>query len=221
MRKVKRVSRIAEVTCACIEELEPSEIFTDIMYYDPSQECLLAGEALEQGQSELIGKIARKWGVTIDTAIKNIELRARIKEKIAAEGVNNPFLLEAEAVSEANNMFWLLSDSVKANNRTKEERNEKTGSKTSNRYVFENIPESGSEVYLEDLYRRWEIWFENFVRERSGEETRVTEKDLLEEKHLLEEKQPSEDERLSEYEQLSKEERLSKERQLSNIKIVS
>lgn len=35
MRKVKRVSRIAEITCACIERLEPSEIFNDIMYYDP------------------------------------------------------------------------------------------------------------------------------------------------------------------------------------------
>ena len=68
---------------------------------------------LEQGQSELIGKIALKWGISIDSALKNIELRTRIKERIAAEGDRSPFLLEADAVSEANNMFWLLSDDPK------------------------------------------------------------------------------------------------------------
>ena len=113
MKKLKRVSRIAETTSAVIENPEPPDIFTDIMKYDASQDCLLAGRVLEQGQSELIEKIARKWGISIDRALKSIELRARIKEKIAIEGLKKPFLLEAEAVSQANNMFWLLSDSMK------------------------------------------------------------------------------------------------------------
>jgi type IV secretory pathway ATPase VirB11/archaellum biosynthesis ATPase len=195
MRKVKRVSRIAEVTCACIEDLEPSEIFTDIMYYDPSQDCLLAGEALEQGQSELIGKIARKWGITIDTALKNIELRARIKEKIAVEGVNVPFLLEAEAVSEANNMFWLLSDSIKVDNRTKaggmSKADDRTGMGNRTKSCtlgFETNTEFSSDACLEELYRRWEIWFENFVRERAGTENQET-KSKKPEKQLSVEKQ--------------------------------
>jgi type IV secretory pathway ATPase VirB11/archaellum biosynthesis ATPase len=151
MKKIKRVSRIAEVTGTSIEDPEPSELFTDIMHYDASQDCLLAGEVLEQGQSELIGKIARKWGISIDSALKNIELRTRIKERIATEGVRSPFLLEAEAVSEANNMFWLLSDSIKAGNRG-----------------FEAGPGSISGTDLEELYRQWENWFENFARIRAG-----------------------------------------------------
>jgi len=183
MRKVKRVSRISEVTCACIEDLEPSEIFTDIMYYEPSGDCLIPGEALEQGQSELIGKIARKWGITIDTALRNIELRARMKERIAIEGVRMPFLLEAEAVSEANNMFWLLSDSIKADKRA----NTGSGNKTDNgtgahsrdtsggrigagRSGSEPCQESNPEAYLEELYSQWEKWFESFVRDRVGTE---------------------------------------------------
>lgn len=112
MRKIKRVSRIAEVTSAQIENPEPSEIFTDIMNYDASQDLLLAGKVLEQGQSEIIGKIARKLGISIDRALKSIELRTRIKEKIAVEGRQKPSLLKAEAVSQVNNMFWLLSDSM-------------------------------------------------------------------------------------------------------------
>ncbi len=151
MKKLKRVSHIAEVTNVAIENPEPSEIFTDLMDYDASQDCLLAGKALEQGQSELIGKIAGKWGISIDRALKSIELRTRIKEKIAIAGRKKPSLLEAEAVSQANNMFWLLSDSM-----TKSKAYQKE---------HEINSESDSEDDLEILYRKWEIWFENFARQ--------------------------------------------------------
>lgn len=151
MRKLKRVSRIAEVTSAQIENPEPSEIFTDIMNYDASQDLLLAGKVLEQGQSEIIGKIARKWGISIDRVLKSIELRTRIKEKIAVGGRQKPSLLEAEAVSQANNMFWLLSDSM-------------TKSKAcGNEYGSDLESDSGDD--LEMLYRQWETWFENFARQ--------------------------------------------------------
>ncbi len=149
IKKIKRVSRIAEVTSAVIENPEPSDIFTDIMNYDACQDCLLPGKALEQGQSELIGKIARKWGISIDRALKSVELRTRIKEKIAIEGIKRPFLLEAEAVSQANNMFWLLADSMK---KSKPYEN-----------GYGNDSESGCGDDLEMLYRQWEIWFENFA----------------------------------------------------------
>ena len=118
MQKLKRVSQIAEITASPIENPEPGELFTDIMTYDAAQDSLFSGEVLEQGQSELIGKIALKWGISIDQALKNIEIRTRIKEKIAEEGKRRPALLEAEAVSEANNIFWLLMDSMKSRDKT-------------------------------------------------------------------------------------------------------
>jgi len=168
MKKLKRVSRIAEVTGTSIEDPDPSELFRDIMYYDAAQDCLLAGEVLEQGQSELIGKIARKWGISIDNALKNIELRTRIKERIAVEGIRRPFLLEAEAVSETNNMFWLLSDTIKAGNRG-----------------FEADLESSSRADPEELYRKWEIWFENFSRVRAGTEKQPSGKKQLSKEEQL------------------------------------
>ncbi|WP_048177994.1 type II/IV secretion system ATPase subunit [Methanosarcina sp. MTP4] len=118
MQKLKRVSQIAEITGSTIENPEPGELFTDIMTYDAARDSLFPGEVLEQGQSELIGKIALKWGISIDQALKNIEIRTRIKEKIAEEGKRRPDLLEAEAVSEANNIFWLLMDSMKSRDKT-------------------------------------------------------------------------------------------------------
>jgi hypothetical protein len=150
MKKIKRVSCIAEVSSVRIENPDPSEVFTNVMNYDTSQDCLLAEKALEQGQSELIGRIASKWGISIDKALKNIEIRTRIKEKIAIEGLHNPLLLEAEAVSQANNMFWLLADSMAKDNDNGHQRG--IGS------------DSSLEDDLELLYRRWENWFEIFSR---------------------------------------------------------
>jgi hypothetical protein len=148
MKKIKRVSRIAEVSSVRIDNPDPSEVFTNVMNYDASQDCLLAEKALEQGQSELIGRIASKWGISIDKALKNIEIRTRIKEKIAIGGLRNPLLLEAEAVSQANNMFWLLADSMSIDNDSE--------------YKLADGSEPISGDDLELLYRQWETWFENF-----------------------------------------------------------
>ncbi|MGB9940185.1 ATPase, T2SS/T4P/T4SS family [Methanosarcina sp.] len=166
MKKLKRVSRIAEVTGAVIENPEPSDIFTDIMNYDASQDFLLAGKALEQGQSELIEKIARKWGISIDRALKGIELRTRIKEKIAMEGLKKPFLLEAEAVSQANNMFWLLSDSMKKGRPYENEYVNNSSNNSANNSANDSEPGCGDD--LETLYRQWEAWFENFAGKASS-----------------------------------------------------
>ncbi|MGB9929550.1 MAG: ATPase, T2SS/T4P/T4SS family [Methanosarcina sp.] len=155
MKKLKRVSRIAEVTNTQVENPEPAEIFTDIMNYDAAQDCLLPGKALEQGQSELIEKISRKWGISIDRALKNIELRTRVKQRIAIEGSRKPLLLEAEAVSQANNMFWLLMDSMGR------DKIRKTDYENNQDFSLED------EVKIKDdmeiLYKKWELWFENFA----------------------------------------------------------
>lgn len=92
--------------------------------------------------------------ISIDRALKSIELRTRIKEKIAIEGLKKPFLLEAEAVSQANNMFWLLADSMKKN------RSYENG--------HGNDSEFGCGDDLEALYRQWETWFGNFARAGAG-----------------------------------------------------
>jgi type IV secretory pathway ATPase VirB11/archaellum biosynthesis ATPase len=170
MKKLKRVSRIAEVTGAVIENPEPSDIFTDIMNYDASQDCLLPGRALEQGQSELIEKIARKWGISIDRALKGIELRTRIKEKIAIEGRKKPFLMEAEAVSQANNMFWLLADSMTKGRQYENEYsgNSVNSSVNNSANSSVNYSEASNRDELETLYRQWETWFEKFAGTEAG-----------------------------------------------------
>lgn len=154
MRRIKRVSQIAEVRNGETENPGADDVFTSILEYDAAEDLLLPSEVLEQGQSELVEKIARKWGISVDLALQNIDMRTRMKEKIADAGRSRPGLLEAGAVARSNNMFWLLMDSLE---------NEQEG------------PD------FDALYTCWERWFEAFShtfpenRDLSGPKNRVSE----------------------------------------------
>ena len=56
----------------------------------PSRDKLIATDLLDRGGSELVSKIARKWGMSVDEASLNIKMRAMIKETIAKVGLEHP-----------------------------------------------------------------------------------------------------------------------------------
>ena len=80
----------------------------DLMMFDASNDRIEPTDLLDMGQSELIGRIANRWGVSIDEVLLNIKMRAQIKGIIAEAGRTRPELVEADMVGQANNMFWLL-----------------------------------------------------------------------------------------------------------------
>ncbi|MGP8322923.1 MAG: ATPase, T2SS/T4P/T4SS family [Methanosarcinaceae archaeon] len=115
MTKMKRVTQVSEVNSTWDDGADYSEVFSDILVFDASIDSLVSTDILDRGQSELIGKVAKKWGISIDAASRNIRMRAKIKEKMAASGIINPAFVEADVVSMANNMFWLFMDNEKNN----------------------------------------------------------------------------------------------------------
>ncbi len=135
MSKKRRLTQISEVTTGWDDDADPEEIFAEIMRYNAADDSLVPTDILDRGQSELIEKIARKWGINIDDASLNIRIRARIKQKIAHAGSLNPRLVEADVVSKANNIFWLYMDMEKNN--------------------------VGGPDY-EKVYEKWNSWFDNF-----------------------------------------------------------
>ncbi|WP_440952488.1 ATPase, T2SS/T4P/T4SS family [Methanococcoides sp. FTZ1] len=135
MSKKRRVTQISEVAAEWDEDAAPEEIFTEIVQYNNAEDAMVPTDILDRGQSELIGKIARKWGISIDDASLNIRIRARIKQRIASAGTLEPRFLEADVVSKANNIFWLYMDM------------EKHG--------------AGGPDY-ERVYEKWDNWFDNF-----------------------------------------------------------
>ena len=110
MEKKRRIIQISEVIKT---SLSTEDIFQDIMTYNAEKDRLESTDLLEMGQSQVIGRIAKEWGISIEKAIENIKVRAKIKEKMAKEGEENPSLLEAKAVRDANNAFWMLIEESK------------------------------------------------------------------------------------------------------------
>lgn len=136
MNKKKRVTQIAEVNDLITSEYSSDNMFSDLFTYSSSKDSLVSADILDRGQSALVNKIASKMGISIDDASKNIQLRAKIKEKVADWGNKNPEIMEIEALSIANNMFWLLMDEQKQNDILD--------------YNF--------------VFKRWLEWFEDFAQ---------------------------------------------------------
>lgn len=137
MRKKKRVVQIAEVTGGeWGEHPDADGIFNDIMIFDAARDKIIATDLLDRGQSEMVNKIAHKWGLNVDEASLNIKVRAMIKETIANVGNENPKFVETDMVSRANNMFW---------------------------FYLENEQDESGRVNLQEVYDKWVEWYGGFV----------------------------------------------------------
>ena len=138
MEKKRRVIQISEVIKrGWGKEVDPDKIFADVMAYNAEEDKLEATDLLDMGQSEIIGRIAKEWGISIEEAIENISLRSKIREEMIKYGEENPKLLEAKAVRDANNAFWML--------------------------IEESTREYGSPDYKE-VGERWMKWYKEYVK---------------------------------------------------------
>ncbi len=138
MEKKRRVVQISEVIKAGWgKDVDPDKIFADIMIYNTEKDVLEATDLLDMGQSEIIGKIAKDWGISIEEALENISLRAKIKEEMVKYGRENEAVLEAESVRDANNAYWMLLE--------------------------ESKNEHGKPDYKE-IWEKWKKWFKEYVK---------------------------------------------------------
>ncbi|MEA2053747.1 MAG: type II/IV secretion system ATPase subunit [Candidatus Thermoplasmatota archaeon] len=137
MEKKRRVIQISEVTKSRWgENVDADKIFADIMRYNPAKDELEATDLLDMGQSEIIGRIAKEWGMNIEMAIENISLRTKIRKKIVEYGKKRNELLEARSVRDCNNAFWVF---------TEESRRE------------HGIPD------YKEIEKRWMEWFKEYA----------------------------------------------------------
>ena len=87
-----------------ISEYEDEE-FNDLMNYDGD----LEPTEFFTRNSERIGAIARSWGLTYEQAIRNINVRAHIRERmVEASEEKGERILKPEWVADANDKFWNL-----------------------------------------------------------------------------------------------------------------
>jgi type IV secretory pathway ATPase VirB11/archaellum biosynthesis ATPase len=138
MDRKRRVVQISEITkTGWGVNPNPEEVFEDVMLFDASKDLLEATDILDMGQSQVLGSIAKKWGISVEKALDNIRLRTQIKETIVDYSQENIELLEAKTTRDANNAFWML---------------------------LEQSKEQHGSVDYEDVGSQWHEWFKQYVR---------------------------------------------------------
>jgi flagellar protein FlaI len=134
-RRVVQISEIIKTGWTVTPD--PDKIFQNTMLYDTSRDELRATDLLDMGQSQVIQSIARKWGITVEKALQNIQLRTEMKTMIAEQSKLHGELLEAQATRDANNAFWM---SIEQNKR------------------------SDGAIDYHDVQKQWMNWFRDYQR---------------------------------------------------------
>jgi len=135
LKRLRRVLQISEVSKDWhSQNPDPKDVFKDLMVYNSANDCLEADDSFSK--SEIISSIAARWNMTVEQALKNIELRANIKKDMVNFSEQNNFdrILEVDHVVMANNEFRALN---------------------------EKQIRSGSVDY-DALYRDWKKWFKEY-----------------------------------------------------------
>ncbi len=139
IERKRRVIQISEIQkTGWTTNPDPDKVFQDIMVYDTASDLLGATDILDMGQSELLGSISKKWGISVEKALQNIKLRTDIKKTLVdtALSLNRLDLLEAGPVRDANNAFWMFIEESKQKNNA---------------------------VQYADIQKKWNAWFKRYV----------------------------------------------------------
>ncbi|GEM_PF-383540 len=106
-KPVRKLSQISELD----KEADEEGSFRDLMMYDSDKNKIVETDVMKYS-SQIIGRIARQWDMSLDEAYDNIRARARYREMVVqrAKQDNLPELLSAEWVKKTNSVFWKRLD---------------------------------------------------------------------------------------------------------------
>jgi len=115
----RRIVSISEVRKHWSKDPLVEKGFVDLLRYNVEKDELELTPELINGESDIIKSIAgnvKGWAGNWDAIFDNIILRGKVKQEIviAAEKLNKRELLEAEFNSLANEVFYRISDEVRA-----------------------------------------------------------------------------------------------------------
>jgi flagellar protein FlaI len=105
----RRVIQIAEVVKGEWDD-DVDSVFNDLLLYDVGPDELCITERIDTGRSEVISGIARKWGITLEEANREILARAGVMRSIVDYGALQPSVMEAGSYSRCVNMYRVLCD---------------------------------------------------------------------------------------------------------------
>ena len=118
LHRWRRVTQITEVRKFWEDDPLAEGGFVDLMQYNAVTDQLDVSDQLMNGESEILKAIAgnvKEWAGNWDAVWDNIQLRAKIKERMvqAADDEKDMDILEAEFVIDANDQFHRVSEEVR------------------------------------------------------------------------------------------------------------
>jgi len=115
VERKRRVTQVCEtIKQAWSPEIDGNQVFSPLMEFDATVDRLKQLPRITIGQSTVIQQISHRWGISVEKALENINLRIHIKEQIVHAGTTiDDFFLEAECTRDANNQFWMLIEKEK------------------------------------------------------------------------------------------------------------
>jgi len=116
LHRYRRVTQITEVRKDWDEDPHREQGFVDLMRYNAESDQLEPTDALLNGDSDIVKAIAgnvREWAGNWEAVWENIQLRAKMKERLVSAADENLDLLEAAFVIQANDAFHNISERVR------------------------------------------------------------------------------------------------------------
>ncbi|MEM5797917.1 MAG: type II/IV secretion system ATPase subunit [Candidatus Aenigmatarchaeota archaeon] len=118
LHRFRRITEIVEVRKKWEHDPVKEGGFVNLMEYRSKDDELKPTETLLNGESEILNRVAsmvREWAGNWSAVWENINLRAKIKQKIVetAEELRRPELLEAEWAIKSNVRYHLLAESIR------------------------------------------------------------------------------------------------------------
>ena len=118
LHRFRRITEITELRKMWKKDPLDEGGFVNLMEYSAKEDRLKPTDVLIDGESVVLNEIAkrvREWHGRWDDVWDNILLRSKIKEAMVdyASKLNRNDLLEADSVSESNEAFHIISESVK------------------------------------------------------------------------------------------------------------
>lgn len=138
--RLRRVVEISEtVKQSWTPDIKSEHVFEPLMIFDATKDTLKQLPRITIGQSTVIQHIAKRWGISVEQALENIQLRTHIKKQLVKAGTSiHTLFLEANCTRDANNQFWMLIEQAKQENTI-------------------NYP------LIKD---KWDTWFSDYIKRR-------------------------------------------------------
>jgi archaeal flagellar protein FlaI len=104
----RRVVQLAEVSKGQWDDGDGA--FNDLLTYDMAAGALAATDRIDTGRSEALQAVAKKWGLSIEEACREVEARAAVRKRISDAGASKPHVMEVGAYARCVNVFRVICE---------------------------------------------------------------------------------------------------------------